>query len=206
MAKMPWAKPACHGSRWMLSETKVSTAAKPYQSAARKISAITASARMPHCQWVIRARCASVIVSKDVDIGFPFPQGFDLRTVAQPHCPELLHYCSKFRRRPPPSFWRQEIDLVFSRDAYHLRRIGEIVQLLEQGAQSTSRSDPEQTSHVARSVVVEAVGLSPRQPDQITRAGMRFLIAEFKIESAFDHVDELVLGRMDVRRHERAGR
>ena len=58
----------------------------------------------------------------------------------------------------------------------------------------------------ARRIVVVGVGHAHRHAHQIARPRLDLGLAELQVERALQHVDELVLPRMDVQRHERAGR
>ena len=58
----------------------------------------------------------------------------------------------------------------------------------------------------AWTVVEQAVRDAARQADQVAGRGVGRLAVEHQVEAALEHIDELVLRRMDVRRHEGAGR
>src|SRR5215469_17222122 len=76
----------------------------------------------------------------------------------------------------------------------------------EQIVELARRRYPEKTFHRLVRLVEDAMRQAHRHADQIAGRGNDVLAVEHEIETALEHVDELVLRRMDVRRHERAGR
>src|SRR6478672_5478272 len=107
---MPCASPASAGLSLRLSETKGSTAAKAYQSAARNISQRMASASMPFCHRAIRRRSLSeMVVQVVVSMVIIGSRGLRVGGIG----------AASGRRR-------QEIHLVLGGMSHHLLRIGEI--------------------------------------------------------------------------------
>src|SRR5690349_11488911 len=122
---MPCASPDCAGSSRSVSEMKGMTAAKAYQSAARKISQVSASAKMPACQRLTRDLSVSESVSQFI-LRSPVPDGCSTMRlcgapllVACPLRPETGGSRTSERRR-------QEIDFVLCGDAHHLGRVADI--------------------------------------------------------------------------------
>src|SRR5215467_16194013 len=76
----------------------------------------------------------------------------------------------------------------------------------EQIIEPTGRGDPEQALHWLVGFVEEAVRDAHGEPDQVARKRVEVPTVEDTIELTLEHVDEFVLGRMDMRRHERARR
>ncbi len=91
-------------------------------------------------------------------------------------------------------------------EANYLGWIGHVVDRLEQVPQLTCRRHPEQAGAVGLAVVEQPVRNPLRQADQIAGRGIGGLAIEHEIEAALEDVDELVLRRMDVRRHAGAWR
>src|ERR1700751_2093360 len=103
---------------------------------------------------------------------------------------------------------RQKIHFVLGRDR------DDVLGLLffhrmdrpEQVVELARRRHPEETFHRLVRFVEDAVRQFHRQADQTAGGGNDGRALEYKIEAAFEHVDEFVLRRVDVRRHESAGR
>src|SRR5439155_560714 len=93
------------------------------------------------------------------------------------------------------------IDAVEERAPDGFARIDDVLSFVERARGRY----PEEALHGLVRLVEDAVGDPHRQPDQVAGAGHEILAVDQKVEPAFEHVDELLLGRMDVRRHERAG-
>ena len=92
------------------------------------------------------------------------------------------------------------------RDPHRLRDVGQIVQPVEQRPELAGGGDPEQRAGRRIGVVVVGVRDAHRHPHQIPRPRLQPVLPELEIEDAFQHVDELVLLRMHVQRHEGPGR
>ena len=58
----------------------------------------------------------------------------------------------------------------------------------------------------APAIVVIGMRNTPRHAHQIARLRLHLRLAELQVERPLEHIDELVLLRMDVQRHERPGR
>ena len=76
----------------------------------------------------------------------------------------------------------------------------------EQVGELAGRRDPEQAFGHRVRLVEDAVRLALRQAHEVARRRGRLLPAQDEVEPALQDVEVLVLGRMDVRRDEGAGR
>src|SRR5215469_7598563 len=76
----------------------------------------------------------------------------------------------------------------------------------EQVVELARRRHPEEAFHRLVRLVENAVGQAHRHADQVARGGNDIFSVEHEIETPFEHIDEFVLRRVDVRRHESAGR
>lgn len=101
---------------------------------------------------------------------------------------------------------RQEIDLVLRGQPDHLGRIIQVVALLEQSAKLAGGSDPKQTADRARRVIKNTMRHLHRQSDQVAGTGARFVASYFYIKLPLEHVNEFILGWMDMWRDETAWR
>jgi hypothetical protein len=97
---------------------------------------------------------------------------------------------------------------VLGGDRDHIRRVLFLhtVDRPEQIVELARRRHPEKALHGLVGLVEDAVRHVHRQPDQIAGRGNELAPLEYQVEPAVEQVDELVLGRMNVRRHEGAGR
>ena len=110
------------------------------------------------------------------------------------------------RRRAHTLGRRQEVDVVQGGEAGDLGRVGHLVDLLEELEQLAGRRHPEQALDRLVALVEEAVHDLHRQPDEVAGGGGRTPCRRGSGRTALQHVDELVLVGVDVRRHEGAGR
>jgi 2-polyprenyl-6-methoxyphenol hydroxylase-like FAD-dependent oxidoreductase len=103
---------------------------------------------------------------------------------------------------------RQEHHFVFGRkrDDFRRRLFLHAVDRPEQIIELAGRRDPEEAFHRLVALVENAVRNLHRQPDEIAGGSDELATVKHEVEPALEHVDELVLRRMDMRRHERAGR
>jgi hypothetical protein len=76
----------------------------------------------------------------------------------------------------------------------------------EQVIEPARRRHPEQALHRLVGLVEEAVRNPHRELDHVAGGGEKVAAVDHAVDPPLEHVDELVLGRMDVRRHEGAGR
>src|SRR5574338_1640161 len=140
---MPCARPACAGSSCSVFEMNGMTAAKAYQSAARKISHTSASATMPIRQRLMRARSGAAIKSQfmlppELALRPLLRRGLDARRTAadrnNSHADEIrqpaqwgvippsggLQACARLSLNGPTSVSRVEDD--FDEQARHAQR------------------------------------------------------------------------------------
>ena len=181
---MPCARPASAGLSLSVSDTNGSTAANAYQSAARKISHRMASVSIPFCQLAILCRSVSAILVQ-VMVG---PRGLEKR---QERCQagggRKLTSCSAAMRTTSAGSGR----LWMRSNSSFSDRVGR---------------HPEQAGGGLAGLVEDAVRQPLGHADKVAGLRREILAVEPQIVAAAQHIDELILVRMNVRRHEGAAR
>src|SRR5277367_684979 len=103
---------------------------------------------------------------------------------------------------------RQKVNLMLGRERHDLgwRLLRHVVDAPEEIVQTAGRRHPEQALHDPAGLVEDAVRQAHWQAHEIARIGLGAASVEHQLELTLEHVDEFVLRRMDMRRHERVGR
>ncbi len=92
------------------------------------------------------------------------------------------------------------------RHDFRRRLLGHVVDRPEEIVEAAGRRDPEEALYGLLGLVEDAVRDAHRHADEVARFSEHGAAVEHELELALEHVDELVLRRMDVRGDERSRR